>query len=161
MTITSESEVHLQPDDKSTELVGLRLAKYGAVHSLDTFLTSIGGAWTLRPANSNVFRYVVNRFAGDVVWFDRSWIASGTAIWKTLNNGHESPATWSVDYDQTTDTINWVCGGYSSSFPGVSNANSPIQHRVSVPEKKLIVVVRSDVLLGGLLLLAGSNLAVQ
>lgn len=154
-------EANLQNENESIEFVKMRLKKYGVTHSLDTFLTSIGGAWTLTPQNDNVYRYVIDRFYGDVVWFDRSWMASGTATWKVLNTGRESQTTWAVDYDQATDTITWICGNYSSAFHGVSNLDSPIQLRISVPEKKLMVVVRSNVALGGLRMLAGSNLSVQ
>ena len=155
------AEVSLLNEQETRMHIQALLDKNGCKHSIDTFLTSISGRWVLRPQNSNVYRYAVDRLAGDVVWFDRSWMASGTGIFKVLNNGHENQAIWSLDYDQATDAITWRIGSEGATFANVSNPNSPIQHRVSVPEKKLMVVVRADVTLGSYVLLAGSNLTVQ
>ncbi|MDI1240095.1 MAG: hypothetical protein PSV26_21650 [Polaromonas sp.] len=152
-------EANLQSENESIEFVRTRLERLGVKHSVDTFLTSIGGSWRMSTYDYRT-TWVIDQFSGDIVWFDRSWIASGIARSKNRNTGYESQVAWSIDYDQGKDAITWICGSLVSTYGGVSNPDGPIQHRVSVPEKKLLVVVRSDVPIAHLQLRTGSNLAV-
>ena len=107
------------------------------------------------------FNSSIDRMSGDIVWSDRSWLASGDAIWRN-SSGRDSPVTWLVDYDQNTDSIYWTIGGNVAQFDDISLSDSPLQMRYSVPENKLLLVVRRRVIFGNRLRIsAGSYLKAE
>ena len=150
----------IKEEDRANQIIQQRLHKYNAELSLDTFVSQIDGRWKLRPSSGSVYRTVIDRLSGDIVWFDRSWIATGTGIWKIINNGRETPISWSIDYDQNADRITWSIAQYSQTFDAISSS-SAITMRISVPEQKVLVVIRSEIRFGPFYLMVGSHLSVK
>lgn len=148
-----------QKQDIAVEAPGLDLEPFNPDAVPRAFISTITGGWIIRPENTLV-QYVVDRFEGDATWFGRNWIADGTAVLRLITSDRKNIVRWSVDYHYESDTLAWVCGGETGTFDEVNNPASPIQCRVSEQNKKLLLIVKSDVQLGSYVLGRGSNLSV-
>lgn len=134
-------------EDATPELLA-KVEKHSEHLTPDTFVGGIDGFWTIvQPGSRNPRRasryYRVTGFRGDVIFFDRSWVAVGDADY-TLN-GEPGIEPYSVEYTYQTDVLAIDFGLFSFSIPNVSTPSSPVQLRYDIPNRKVIFIVRGRI----------------
>ncbi len=145
--------------DEKLDVLEKRWEELGLSKGVETFAQSISGTMNM---SVGVFRYQADNFSGDIVFFDKNFIASGSCRWRNLSRGWENIQTWSMEYDSLDDSITLNIGPGNAKIASVSRTTSDANLRFDISQKKVIFVVRQKIPFpGDLKLHVGSNMVIQ
>ena len=114
----------------------------GAQKTANSIATSVSGALN---CNAGPYRYRIDSFSGDLVFIDKDFLASGSCLFRNINQNRVNTAVWALEYTASFDSVILTVNDKTATFSNVSSIGSDANLRYSIPESKVLFVVRKEV----------------
>lgn len=154
-----ESEVDALFADamRATDIVNSRLSELGVSISLDNFLGSAAGRWSIQVPKGWVLS--LYNFSISLINLSHgSWIATRNATGRTSSSA-ESDFPWSIERDGTSDKLIVTVWGKTQIFENASSPDSPIAWEYNHDSKKFVFLARRDCPLDNFKILKGAYIS--
>lgn len=142
--IKEKKEIFGSIDESRSKALEEVQNKVSSEASIDTFSSNISARWNLRNApGSRPYNEEVSEFSGDIIFFDRNFVAAGDAVYRS-NVMPRWVDSWGVEYDDATQTLKLLSQTVEFVVPDALR-NPKISFRLDVARSGFQLVVRQNI----------------